>query len=174
MSRDAAGTGEKSLPPPRLAGELVPCAEESCFNFFAPALVRQKDGSSTPKSFCSRACAGRATRRRVNAELGRRAGDKRRGSNPNRHIQIRVGGRLKYLHRHTVETQMGVKLAHDEIVHHRDLDKHHNCFWKDARSCERCRREGEPNLEVLTGEARREHIERHQRQMQTARRKRRR
>jgi hypothetical protein len=85
-----------------------------------------------------------------------------------------VGGRLKYLHRHVVEEQLGVKLSSDEIVHHRDLDKHHNCFWKDARGCERCRREGEPNLEVLIGEARREHIERHQRQMQAARRKKRR
>lgn len=63
---------------------------------------------------------------------------------------------------------MGARLGEDEIVHHRDGDKHHNCYWKNM--CERCREEGQPNLEVLTADAAREHIRRHQAQMQRARR----
>jgi hypothetical protein len=141
-------------------GEM-PCASPDCFNFFVPTARRRR--------YCSSVCAGRAVYQANAKRAGKVAGDKRRGSNPNRHIQVRIDGKLVYLHRHIVERCLGVKLAPDEIVHHRDNDKHHNHYWKNAAGCERCEAEGQPNLELLTGDAAREHIERHRAQLVAAR-----
>jgi hypothetical protein len=122
------------------------CAGDVCFNELTE---RQKRNGN---KFCSKQCAGRNQFQKNAKQAGDALGNKRRGKNPNIHIQVRVDGQKKYLHRVIVERQLGVKLDSHEVVHHKDHDKHHNCFWKDANACERCRERGEPNLEVLTGQ----------------------
>lgn len=41
----------------------------------------------------------------------------------------------------------GIVLRPDEVIHHRDRNKHHNCFL--FVMCRRCREKGFSNLEVL-------------------------
>lgn len=94
-------------------------------------------------------------------------GAKKRGSNPRTHIRILVNGSRVYLHRYLVQLSEGRALGPDEIVHHRDENKHHNCT-PDRITCD------DPfcfgNLEVLSGDAAAEHCRRHQISLQKARR----
>lgn len=93
----------------------------------------------------------------------------RRGSNPLTHIRIRINGVRQYLHRVLAAQMQGRPLLPypDEIVHHRDGNKHHNCT-PDNVMCgdEMCF----GNLEILRDQAAAEHIQFHQLQLQRARR----
>jgi hypothetical protein len=144
--------------------------ERFCANPACNTSLYNKDSRA---KYCSRSCRSKITQNaRSHARKGGIiAGRNRGGKNPNRHIRIRVNGKQVYLHRYIVESQMGVKLGEDEIVHHRDGNKHHNCFWKDVNDCPYEHIDDMPNLEILTGEARIEHIRRHQEEMQRARRR---
>lgn len=140
----------------RIEADTRICEGDLCFN------------ETANKRYCSKACSGRA-RFQANAKAaGAKAGDARRGSNPSQHIRIRLAnGKRMYLHRHVVESQIGAKLGEREVVHHKDRDKHHNCFWKNP--CVRCTERGEPNLEVLVGQE--AHAKMHAEELQQARRR---
>ncbi len=101
------------------------CEYEVCFNFFTPP------EHNAAQRFCSHEC------QRFYA--AQRSADRRRGRNPNRHI--RRG--QEYLHRLIVEEHLGRRLTEDEVVHHRNGDKHDNRL---------------ENLEVLEGQAAHAHI----------------
>ncbi len=93
----------------------------------------------------------------------------RRGSNPLTHIRVRINGVRHYLHRVLAAEMEGRVLRPypEEIVHHRDNKKHHNCIPGKIQC-------GDPlcfgNLEVLREDAAVEHINYHQIQLQRARR----
>ncbi len=86
----------------------------------------------TQKKVCSRKCQGKYL-----SELYRGKG----GKTP--YIQIRVGGKRVYLHRHIWEKANGRKLEFGEIVHHINENK------RDNRP---------ENLEVLSGRAAHLHV----------------
>lgn len=94
----------------------------------------------------------------------------RRGSNPLTHIRIRINGVRHYLHRILAAEMEGrpLKPYPDEIVHHNDGKKHHNCIpGKTTCGDEMCF----GNLTILRDQAAAEHIEYHQIQLQRARRR---
>lgn len=130
--------------------ELRTCAIESCR---APFYTSRR----TPdKRYCSPRCAGLAV-----APIGsKRASDNRRGCNPDRHIEVRHNGKREKLHRVIMAEYIGRPLLPypEEIVHHRDRDKHHNCvpgkIMCGALLCE-------GNLELLSGDAAAEHMRIH-------------
>jgi hypothetical protein len=164
----------------------VPCLAADCFNVFTPKWVwNKKQRRRVYTEYCSRTCAAAEMFRRVSQTGGRVAGEKRRGKNPNRHILKRVNGKLVYLHRHIVETE-NAYIDPDCVIHHRDERKHHNCYA--SQSCNDCAfrlvlfvaaacaglsdipalslaclygRYGCTNLEILTGEAAKKHLDYH-------------
>lgn len=169
--------------------DLILCANIFCFNEFESKLVyRKSEGKRRPKIYCSRGCAGRAYNNLEKSKRASRiAADLRRGSNPNDHIRIRIDGQRWMLHRRIVYEERG-QLARDSVVHHRDENKHHNCYG--SRLCESCAEKNLVfiafieadlfwpiltsiwlnNLEILTDDAAREHIKYHQQKMQSRRR----
>jgi hypothetical protein len=151
----------RMLAEPDTTPERVECRAVDCSVTFPPN-KRKRKGVLRVQEYCSKGCAGRETRRRVNTELGKRSGDKRRGKNPDAYIKVRVNGKLELLHRHIVRTHaraLGGDLPWDAVVHHIDEDKQHNCWFLNM--CARCEEKGYPNLEVLTGDAAAEHLAKH-------------
>lgn len=93
-------------------------------------------------------------------EAGAKAvGDKLRGTGKG-YVHKNVNGRQKLLHRLIYEEYVGRELLPypEEIVHHKDRDKKHNCV-PGKILCGRLFCEG--NLELLSGEAAKEHIRIH-------------
>jgi len=143
------------------------CANPDCFPGIFTPTARRKDT-------CSDACRITVLQRKGAEAFA----NKRRGSNPNKHISKRVNGRMVLLHRYIVETERG-HLSSDEIVHHRDERKHHNCYG--SQLCATCAARfilfisldtfpavhwyltinSFSNLEVLTDNAAAEHLARH-------------
>ena len=174
---------------PETQPEEIPCAHPDCFNLFVPREY-YGDGKRRVKKYCSNHCAFSVLGQNTFERAGKTAGDKRRGSNPDRHISKRVNGQRIYLHRYIVLLESAHTLEDGAIVHHRDENKHHNCYG--SQLCDVCASrlflflvslsagfmvcaslyilKGYGNLEVLTGDAARQHIAYHQRRMQAARR----
>jgi hypothetical protein len=180
------------MPPPLRVGKRLqkllnsplieekPCANPDCFNFFTPTPKR--------KLYCSLNCVWTVGRSKGYRKAGQANSEKRRGCNPDRYIQIRVNGARIYLHRYIIMCERCEYLDASDIVHHKDRVKHHNCYG--SQLCEECTtrffcflaainsawlpteliRGGFSNLEVLTGDAAREHIHIHQQELRRARR----
>jgi hypothetical protein len=143
------------------------CASPLCFNFFLLVPKRRE-------SFCCAYCQKCVARYKMVKAGGRASADKTRGSNPDRHISIRLpDGSRMLLHRYIYQeyvlrpTEGRDLLPYpEEIVHHVDEDKHHNCV-PGYILCGNMFCTG--NLELLTGDAARLHIELHQSKMQAGR-----
>jgi hypothetical protein len=132
--------------------ELRACAYAPCGASFI-VTIRDK---RVDRRFCTSSCAGKANLL-VASQV---SADKRRGSNPDRHIEYRRGDERGLLHRKIMAEYLGRELLPypEEIVHHIDRNRHHNCV-PGRIECGSLFCEG--NLQLLTGDAAAEHIRLH-------------
>jgi hypothetical protein len=136
------------------------CASPSCYNFFRVRPNRKK--------YCSRDCQRHVAKYKMNLAGAKAYGDKVRGKNKDRHIQVSIEGKSQLLHRVIYAEYLGrpLKPYPEEIVHHKYLDKHHNCV-PGKILCGSLLCTG--NLELLSGDAAAKHIEEHRDELYAAR-----